>query len=314
MAAAWGVRGDFDMSLRRFWQSAVTELAGSLRSRRALVVLALYIALSLLCMNGAISVLGKMEDQLADILQISQEGGRSGVVSAALWRSAHFQRIVRSVVGDSLVYDDICGKHPVELLYAFFAFLYVPLLTIMIAANRIADDLKSGSVRYMITRVTRLEWSLGKYAGIALLLAAGLCLGGVAAWVVAVVRVGGVDALPMLCAMLLWSLKAWMLSLAWLGMALGVSHFFHSGAIATAVATVVMVVFGVAPKIIHLICKFTDAPAALSIADRLFPSAAENGLWRASFSPAACASVWLLFLGLLYFSAGYAKFARGDAR
>jgi hypothetical protein len=72
--------------------------------------------------------------------------------------------------------------------------------------------------------------------------------------------------------------------------------------------------FGAAPKIIHLVCRFSDAPAAVSVLERLFPSAAENGLWRASFLPVACASVWLLFLGLLYFSAGYAKLARGDAR
>ena len=302
------------MSLRRLWQSTLAELASAFRSRRAIVVLVLYLAASLLCMNGAISVLGKMETQLAEVLQLPQEEGRSGVVSAGLWRSRHFQRIVRSVVGDSLVYDDICGRHPVELLYALFAFLYVPMLTILVGANRVADDLRSGAVRYMITRVTRLEWSLGKYMGLAVLLAGGLFAGAFAAWAVATYRLGGVEAADMLLAMLVWAAKAWFLSLAWLGVALGVSHFFHSGAKATALAMVVMVAFAVLPKVASFLAKVGLVSDKLLVVNRLFPGAVEDGLWRTSFAPVATASAWLLALGLMYFSVGYAKFAKGDAR
>lgn len=302
------------MSVRRLWQSTIAELASAFRSRRAIVVLVLYLAASLLCMNGAISVLGKMESQLAEVLQLPQDEGRSGVVSARLWRSKHFQRIVRSVVGDSLVYDDISGKHPVELLYALFAFLYVPMLTILVGANRVSDDLRSGAVRYMITRVTRLEWSFGKYLGLSVLLAAGLFAGAFAAWAVATYRLGGVESGTMLLAMLAWSAKAWVLSLAWLGVALGVSHFFHSGAKATALAMVVMVVFAVMPKIVALFSRLDMISDGLLVLNRLFPGVVEDGLWRTSFAPVFTASAWLVALGLMYFSIGYAKFAKGDAR
>ena len=111
----------------RIVRAALFELAGAMRTKRALVLILLYLAASLLWMNGAISALGKMEDQLADVLQVERVPGKSGVVSAALWKSKPFQRIVRGAVGDSLVYDDLVGRHPVELLYAWIVFLAVPL-------------------------------------------------------------------------------------------------------------------------------------------------------------------------------------------
>ena len=48
-------------SLRRIVQTALWEWGGAIRSRRALVLLLLYLASAVLCMNGTISILGKME-------------------------------------------------------------------------------------------------------------------------------------------------------------------------------------------------------------------------------------------------------------
>ena len=115
------------MRFARIAEVALFELFDAVRSRRALVVFVLYLAAALLSMNGAVTVLGKMESQLEEMLQLPSDGN-DGVVSTALWRSKRFQKTVRSVLGDSLVYDDICGRHPVELIYAWFVFLYIPLL------------------------------------------------------------------------------------------------------------------------------------------------------------------------------------------
>ena len=52
----------------------------------------------------------------------------------------------------------------------------------------------------------------------------------------------------------------------------------------------------------------------LLVLNRLFPGVVEDGLWRTSFAPVFTASAWLVALGLMYFSIGYAKFAKGDAR
>ena len=292
---------------------ALFELAAAVRTRRAIVLVALYLAWSLLGMSGAITALGKMEDRLAEILQVEKVEGKSGVVSAALWKSKPFQQLVRSVVGDSLIYDDIVGKHPAELIYAWIVFLSVPLLTVLVATRRVAEEVKSGAAKYMLLRVTRLEWTLGKYLGIALLMLVGLLIGAVAAWVVAAFRLSGADIPALLPAMIVWSVKAWFLSLAWLGLALGVSHLFKSGAKADAVAILLMIAFSVVPAIMN---AFGSAwlGGKLLVLVRLFPSSVDDALWRSSFLPVAASATWLVMLGLLYLSIGHAVFARRDVR
>ena len=56
---------------------ALFELAAAVRTRRAIVLVALYLAASLLGMSGAITALGKMEDRLAEILQVEKVEGKS---------------------------------------------------------------------------------------------------------------------------------------------------------------------------------------------------------------------------------------------
>lgn len=297
----------------RIARAALFELSGAIRTRRALVLILLYLAASLLGMNGSISLLGKMEDQLAEVLQVERAPGKSGVVSATLWKSKQFQKIVRGAVGDSLVYDDITGKHPAELLYAWIVFLAVPLLSVLVSSRRVAEEIKSGSAKYMLLRVTRLEFTLSKYLGQALLMLAGLLAGAVGAWCVAAFRLSGADLPALFPAMLVWSVKAWFLSLAWLGLALGVSHFFKSGAKADAVAILMMIAWFVVPALIKAYAK-GPAWGRLQVLVRLFPSSATDALWRSSVLPVAASAVWLLMIGLFWLSLGHAYFARRDVR
>jgi hypothetical protein len=127
------------MRLGRILETARFEWRCAVRSRRALTIVALYLAASLLSMNGAISALGKIETQIAEIMQLPADESR-GVISTALWKSKRFQKIVRSALDDTLVYDDIAGRHPAELIYAWLAFFYVPLLTVLVSGNRAADE------------------------------------------------------------------------------------------------------------------------------------------------------------------------------
>ena len=133
-------------TLYRIWQNALMEWTGAVRSRRALVLLALYLVFAVGCMYVTISILGKMEVELAKLLQLPASD-QTGVVSATLWKSKPFQRMIHSAVSSELVYNDIVGRHPVVLMYGFFAFFFAPLLVMLVSGNRIADDLRSGAVR-----------------------------------------------------------------------------------------------------------------------------------------------------------------------
>ena len=293
------------------WQTAISEWSGAIRSRRALVLLLLYLAAAVLCMNGTISVLGRMEKELATILQLP-DAGETGVVSASLWRSKPFTQAVRAVVGDSPVFADISGRHPVELLYAWFVFFCAPILTILVSGTRISDDLKSGAVRYMLVRETRLEWSLGKFTGQAIMIAVALVVSALGATAVAFCRLPTGTAASLFLPMLNWGLRAWVYSLAWLGLALGLSHLTRSPNFATALGILAMCLFGALPPVMDLLHNAAGWPAALTHVRMLVPAGAEMSLWRFSPVPLATGSFHLVMLGLTYLMAGAAFFGRRD--
>ncbi len=299
--------------MRRALEMARFELAAALRTKRAIALVAIYLVVSLFGMNSTITVLGKMEDQLAGILHVETVEGKSGVVSAALWKSRPFQKIAHSVVGDSLVYDDIVGRHPAELIYAWMVFLCVPFLSILASCRRVADDVSSGAAKFVLLRVTRLQWTVGKFLGQSFLILSGLILGALGAWCVAAFRLSGADIPALLPAMILWSFKAWFLSLAWLGVALGISHLSTSGSKAQTLSLGLLVAFAIAPRVLKLYAD-TVVGAKLQVLKMLFPSVMEDALWRASPGPVAAGAVWLLAIGLMWLSFGHLIFTRRDVR
>ena len=130
-------------ALWRIWLTALAEWRDAIRSRRALVLLVLYLATSAMCMYGTISALGRMEKELVTILGLPADGPE-GVVTESLWKSKPFRRMVRSAVGNSLVFEDLLARHPVELLYAWFAFLFAPMLVTLVSSGRVADERRTG--------------------------------------------------------------------------------------------------------------------------------------------------------------------------
>ena len=59
---------------------------------------------------------------------------QTGVVSTTLWKSKPFKKIVRAVVQNDLVFKDIEGRHPIELVYAWYVFLCAPLLVVLVGS------------------------------------------------------------------------------------------------------------------------------------------------------------------------------------
>lgn len=298
-------------SLCRIWHTALWELSGAIRSRRALVILLLYLASALLCMNGSISILGKMEKELAVVLQLPASQN-TGAVSASLWRSKPFNRIVKSVVGEGPVLDDISGRHPVELLYAWFAFLCAPLLAVLVCGTRISDDLCSGAVRYMLVRESRIEWSIGKFIGQTLMIAIALAMSSLGAAATAFCRLSPGTASELFLPMLNWGGRAWIYSIAWIGLALGLSHLTRSPGRATALGIFAICVFGVIPPLSDFLHSHSGWPVAVTQVRMFLPAGPETLLWRFSAIPLVTGSFHLVILGLVYHMAGVAVFSRRD--
>ena len=285
--------------LWRIVQTALCEWENALRSRRALVLLLLYLAAAVLCMNGTISLLGRMESELVRVLRLP-DAGQSGIVSETLWKSKSFRNMIAAGVDNRLVFEDITHRHPVELLYAWFAFFCAPILVVLVSGTRVAEDLRTGVARYMLVRTTRLEWSFGKYIGQALMIACALAVSAVGAWCVALCRLPAATAARLLPSMLGWGVSAWFYSLAWLGLALGLSHLTRSSMRATAFGILGV---GACEALSHFFPEI----------EVVVPSGARMGLWRSSFTPQAVAVFHLATLGLVYLTIGAAVFNRRDA-
>lgn len=298
--------------VRQIWLGACHEWFDALRSRRALVVLLLYLTAAVCNMYWSIDILHKLESELATLMQLPASE-QAGVVSTALWKSKQFQHIMQKLTQNNLVLQDITGKHPVELIYAWFSFFYTPLLVVLVAGSRIAEDLGSGAVRYVIFRTSRLSWTMSKFVGQTLMVGLALIMSGVSAYVVAKMRLAGSGAPDMLLNMVQWSARAWVFSIPFLGLAMGLSHLTRSASKAT-VMGIIAIAFSFAGSI--LIRHFsTDSGwrALLPHIGQLLPDGHKMLLWRSAFTPFASGTIWLLTLAFCYLLAGYAVFRKRDA-
>ena len=132
----------------------------AIRSRRALVILLLYMSAAICTMNFAINALQKMEQELVSLLQLP-ETEEVGVVSKTLWKSKPFQRIMKEVSRDTDVYNDLVGKHPVELIYAWLVFFYTPLLVVLVYLFGLRSVLQVSLENYpLFLGVGLLHWQL----------------------------------------------------------------------------------------------------------------------------------------------------------
>jgi ABC-type transport system involved in multi-copper enzyme maturation permease subunit len=297
--------------LNQIWRVACYEWFDALRSRRALVVLLLYMTAAVCNMYWSINLLRKMERELVTMLQLPPSE-HTGVISTTLWKSKPFQRIMKNMTQNNLVLQDITGKHPVELIYAWFAFFYTPLLVVLVAGSRIAEDLGSGAVRYVIFRISRATWTLGKFLGQALMIGFALILSGIGAYAVAKYRLAGSGTPDLFLNMAQWSARAWIYSFPFLGLAMGLSLLTKSGSKATILGIVAIAVcFAVSILLRHFTAD-TGWRAYLPYLGVLVPEDHKMYMWRNALAPLVTGTVYLMTLGICYLLAGYAVFRHRD--
>jgi len=262
-------------------------------------------------MHWSINLLHKLESELATVLQLPKSE-RTGVISTTLWKSKPFQRMMKEMTQNDLVLKDITGKHPVELIYAWFAFFYTPLLVVLVAGSRIAEDIGSGAVRYVIFRTSRASWSLGKFLGQALMIFLALILSGAGAYAVAKYRLAGSGTPDLFVNMIQWSARAWVFSFPYLGLAMGLSHLTKSASKATVMGIIAITACFVVTILLRHFTADTGWRSYLPYLGVLVPEDHKMYLWRNAAAPLVTGSVYLITLGFCYLLAGYAFFRKRD--
>jgi ABC-type transport system involved in multi-copper enzyme maturation permease subunit len=295
---------------RRVWLITRNEWAEAIRSRRALVVVLLYLGAALLTMNGFLSLLLRLENQLAEALLLPA-ADQPGAVVDALWRSERFRQMVAGAVRSDVLVQELTGQSPIVLVFAGLAFFYTPLLVALVAPVRVAEELAGGSIRYVALRTSRLSWTLGKFLGQALLFGVALLASALGAWLLARYRMAGADGWVHAGGMLVWCARVWVYGLAFLGLLMGLAHRTRSPSRCTALSLFTVFVLTLLAWAFERY-EGEGLRQVFPVLAQFLPQSYRQDLWRSSAAHLWPAVLALVALGLTYLLAGYAVFRRRD--
>lgn len=286
------------------------ELTDAFRSRRALVLLVLFLLGSVGSTLLFIQVLHAIEVEVVTAMGLTPSDEPGGT-TAVLWESDAFRDLVAALVGNHELADRLLSVPPVALFFGWLALTFTPLLVILLTSPRIAEDIGALTARFDLTRVDRATWCLGRMGGQAVMLAAALLLSAAGTWVTGWIRLNGFDPLPNAIAMAGLAGKAWLYAMAFAGLALGVSQISRSPVLATVYALLGYIVISTAAGFCVYFRTRGSYPLWTMIHD-LTPNGHLRELWHPDPQHWGPAGLMLLVLSFTYFLAGYAILSRRD--
>lgn len=282
------------------------DLLEALRSRKAVVLLALYVLGSLGAAAIFIQVLGAIRDRLeSDLGHV--------VDTKQLMESPGMARIAGALVGDAEVASAVVAIPPMALFYGWMAMSFVPLLVLFTSADAIAGDVQSGAVRFSLFRIDRLSWAAGKLVGQTCLMAMGVLSGALAAWAMGALWLEGMPRGLTAYWLLRISGRTIVYCFAYLGMVMCASQLARTPIRAGGLA--LMIVFGSAltGNLLDAEPIVTRAPKLFAALGMLFPNGHYLSLWHPALLESGLAAVALVAIGLGFFALGFWRFSTRDA-
>jgi len=285
------------------------EIADSVHSRRAAVVLALYLAAALLGVNAFATALQRLEQQLAELLQTGP--APAGALADSLWKSARFRQMIVALIGDRETALSLFSMPPIALLYGFLSFFYTPFFALLVSTPRVAMEVYTGSCRFVLFRTSRMAWILSKFIGQAVLVLLALALSTAGAWTLARFRLTGMDAFSAAAGIAIMSGKAWLFSLPFVAVGLAISQSLRSPNTAQALGFLAWIGTG---ALAWLAKRYAGEGIRMAwdVVALLVPQGFQLELWRMEFASFAYAALWLLVLTAAYLMLGFLHFSRQD--
>ena len=298
------------MSLAHTLRIAVQDAGESVRTRRFAVTLLLYLAISLLTMNGMISVLLRIETEVRQLLQLPA-AGRGGIITDAVWQSRWFRGMIRQILQDDAAALDLFTQHPLAVAYGRLALFYTPLLVMLLVPARLSDELGSGAIRYAAARVTRGAWLAGKFSGHTATTGLAILMGAVGAWIVARLRLPADDGGALAIGMGWAALRTWIYAVAFIGIGCGLGMFTRSSGRAMALGILSLLVLGAGGMIAFWLERRGILRGA-HLLRSLLPQTYQIDLWRLSFSRVLSACAIMAGFAGAGLGSGHAKLCRRD--
>ena len=286
------------------------ELADSIRSRRAAVLLVIYFVGSLAATAMFVKVLHQVENQVEAAVGIAKSR-QAGGATAALWQNPHLREFLTHMSGDEQLARQLLSIPPLALFYGWLSMTFAPLLVMLMSSARISEEIWSGSVRFVLFRTSRLSWCFGKFLGQGAQLLVALLLSAVAAGLIGSLKLAAFDPLTNFTALGVQSLKAWVYAMAFLGLATGISQLVAGPNLASALGFAALIGMSVVSALSSHLAG-SGWRRAWDFVNLLTPAGHRPDLWRLDGAHLLPAVVFLLLLGVLYLLAGFAAFARRD--
>lgn len=287
------------------------DLGESLRSRKALVLLVLYVVGSTLGALVFVEILRSLELLLADALLVARTS-RPGAMTETIMSSSRMLGVLERWTNDPELAASLVHTPPIALFYGWLSMAFLPVLVVLTSAEAISGEVATGSVRFAMPRVDRTRWAVGKALGQIALLAVGVSLGAVAAFVVAAIRLSSFEAWPAATALASYALSALVYGVAWLALALAASQLTSSVPGSRALALLAVTTAGaLAPGLEWLAEHVGPAWLFLSVREAL-PSAHRLDLFRPDLVDRLPATLVLVAFAVAVFAAAHRRFAARD--
>lgn len=285
------------------------ELAESIRTKRALLLLLLFCGITAAGTLWFIKLIQIVEQQLTTALAL--DAGTTGSTTATLWNSKMFRGIIVDMVGDRDLAESLLRFTPLGLFFGWLTMTFTPWLVALTSSARITEEIWSGSARFVLCRTTRLAWICGKFTGQALQLLVALALCIVTAWLCGRLRFEAFDGMATFGDMLLLAPKAWIYGVTFLGLVTGLSLFCKSPGIASVLGMIGLIVVTGGYHLAHYLAgegwrRIFDAVQIVLPQHHYFD------LMRPDWDRALPATVFLAAMGLACLLGGYARLARKD--
>jgi ABC-type transport system involved in multi-copper enzyme maturation permease subunit len=291
---------------------AAFDFFESIRSRKAIASLVLYLAGASLGVALFIHLLSVFESSAAEQLGVPTTE-RPGAMTDEVHDSPWFRDFVGELADDPELADALIDIPPLALFFGWMSLTFVPLLAVLFSSDAIASELASGSVRFSLLRVDRLSWATGKLLAQALLMGVGILASACATYLIGLSSLNGVAAGDTALWLLWMSGRAWLYGWAFLGLALAASQVTRSVNGSRALGLFALSAVGLAGMLLGGEVAVETAPNLAPALHLLLPGAHQIDLWRSTWWDRLPGSVMLLALGLAYFGLGHLYFRNRDA-
>ena len=289
---------------------ALYDLLESLRSRKAVVILVLYVTTAVSGSLIFLATLRRLASAVAE--QLGRPERPPAELLADLMERPEYLDLIAMFARDAETAYALATVHPLALFYGWLAMSAVPLLLLFTSSSAITEDVAAGTSRFVLTRTDRTSWVLGKLIGQTGLLLVGLIAGALAALLVGTLGLPGFERSGTVVALLRMSLRAGALGFAFLGLYLGVSQLTRSVPWARALAVLAWLGTSLSGALLGSLWFRELVPAAEWVR-QFTPKAHADNLWHPDPAVTVPAVLALVAFGLVTFAMGHAVFQRSDA-